>query len=157
MVLSTDIAETSLTVEGVRVVVDTGEVRVPRYDPRTGMTRLRTADRHVRRRTSEPVEPVAPTPGSRTGWRRRATTAGRAHARPEIMTTDLTGLALELALWGSDERDLTFLDPPPAGALAAARELLVELGAIDRAGRQDHTDRSIGWLSSPCTPGSAGW
>ncbi|MFI5044736.1 MAG: ATP-dependent helicase HrpB, partial [Acidimicrobiales bacterium] len=147
VVLSTDIAETSLTVDGVRVVVDTGDVRVPRYDPRTGMTRLRTTD--ASRASAD--QRTGRAGRTERGIAYRLETAGdharRApHALPEIMTTDLAGLALELALWGSDERDLTYLDPPPAGALAAARELLVELGAIDGAGRITPTGRSIAEL-----------
>ena len=132
VVLATDIAETSLTVEGVRIVVDSGQVRSPRYDPRSGLTRLHTG------------------PTSRASADQRAGRAGRtapgvairlwsegehAHRRPfappEIQSVDLAGLALELALWGTAPNDLAFLDEPPGPALADAHELLVDLGAVD--------------------------
>jgi ATP-dependent helicase HrpB len=132
VVLATDIAETSLTVDGVRIVVDSGQVRSPRYDPRGGLTRLHTG------------------PNSRASADQRAGRAGRtapgvayrlwsegehAHRRPfappEIESVDLAGLALELALWGTPASDLAFLDRPPVRALGDAHELLVELGAID--------------------------
>jgi ATP-dependent helicase HrpB len=144
VVLATDIAETSLTVDGVRVVVDSGEVRTPRYDLRSGLTRLHTG------------------PNSRASAEQRAGRAGRlgagvayrlwspaehatrtAFAAPEITTVDLAGVALELAVWGAAPDDLRFLDPPPRVAFDAARALLTELGALDGDGRVTDVGRAM--------------
>lgn len=136
VILATDIAETSLTLEGVRVVVDSGLARVPRYDPRTGMTRLDTvpvsrASAHQRSgragRTGPGVAYRLWTAGDQAGLPERRT--------PEILEADLTSPALELALWGvRDPASLRWLDAPPAGALSGARTLLHELGALDADG-----------------------
>lgn len=144
VVLATDIAESSLTVAGVRIVVDAGLVRSPRFDPGTGLTRLVTS------------------PGSKAAADQRAGRAGRLgpgvahrlwsegdHARrapypePEISVVDLAGLALEVAAWGSTLGDLPFLDPPPERAWAEAQLLLVALGALDHAGRPTATGRAM--------------
>jgi ATP-dependent helicase HrpB len=136
VVLSTDLAESSVTLAGVRVVIDGGLSRVPRFDPRSGMTGLETI------------------PVSRASAEQRAGRAGRegpGHCHrlwteaeqatlpersvPEILDADLAPLALELALRGvSDPGELRWMDPPPAGALAGARELLADLGALDERG-----------------------
>lgn len=144
VVLATDIAETSLTVDGVRVVVDAGEVRTPRHDPRTGLTSLQTgpashasADQRAGR-----AGRTAPGVAYRL-WDEAEHRHRRAFAEPEITTVDLAGLALELAAWGSDGTDLAFLDPPPAGALAEARALLVELGALDEDLRPTDAGRAM--------------
>jgi ATP-dependent helicase HrpB len=132
VVLSTSIAETSLTIEGVRVVVDSGMMRVPRFSPRTGMTRLETTT--VSRASSEQrcgrAGRVAPGVCYRL-WPEHGQAALVPHGTPEILDADLAPLALELAAWGvADPAELAWLDPPPAGAFAQARELLFELGAL---------------------------
>jgi len=136
VVLSTSIAETSLTIEGVRVVVDSGMMRVPRFSPRTGMTRLETVT--VSRASSEQrcgrAGRVAPGVFWRM-WPEHAQAGLVPHGTPEILDADLAPLALELAAWGvADPAELAWLDPPPAAAFAQARELLAELGALDAAG-----------------------
>ena len=136
IVLATSIAETSLTIEGVRVVIDAGLMRVPRFDPRSGLTRLDTirvtqdaADQ--RRGRAGRLEP-----GSCYRLWTAAEQAGLLPRRPpEILEADLTPLALDLAEWGTLEAtELSWLDPPPTGALAQARELLQQLGALNEEG-----------------------
>jgi ATP-dependent helicase HrpB len=133
VVLATAIAETSLTIEDVRVVVDGGRARRARFDPASGMARLVTervtrAEAEQRRgragRVAEGVCYRLWTKGEEGGM--------AAFPPPEIAAADLTGLALELALWGSDGADLAFLTPPPAPALSEARALLTDLGALDQ-------------------------
>ncbi|PRX37641.1 ATP-dependent helicase HrpB [Meinhardsimonia xiamenensis] len=137
VVLSTSIAETSLTIEDVRVVVDSGLARRARFDPGTGMSRLVTepvsrAEADQRRGRAGRVAPGV----CYRLWARAQEGALPAFAPPEIETADLAPLALELAAWGAgDGAGLAFLTPPPAGPLAAARALLARLGALDAAGR----------------------
>lgn len=131
VVLATNVAESSVTLPGVRVVIDSGLAREPRYDPNSGFSRLdvvaipqASADQRAGRagRVAE-------------GWAYRLWPASQRlepQRRPEIAQVELAGLALELAAWGSAE--LRFPDPPPPGALAAARDLLQRLGALDTAG-----------------------
>ena len=137
VVLATSIAETSLTIEGVRVVIDAGLMRVPRFDPRTGLSRLETI--RVTRDSAEQRRGRAGRlePGVCyrlwTGTEHRALSPRRP---PEILDADLAPLALELALWGAaDVSELSWLDAPPAGTLGQARELLARLGAVDGQGR----------------------
>ena len=137
VVLATDIAETSLTVEGVRVVVDSGLARAPRYDVRTGLTRLQTVA--VSRASADQRAGRA----GRTGpgvvyrtWSKGEHATRRAHQDPEILQVDLAGLVLELAAWGTTEpATLAFLDQPPERTLADGRALLRDLGALDEHGR----------------------
>ena len=145
VVLATDIAETSLTVEGVRVVVDAGQARVPRYDPRTGMTALQTVAA-----SKASAEQRAGRAG-RTGpgvayrlWSKMDHAARRPFAAPEITQVDLAPLVLELATWG-DARgaSLRWLDPPPPRALEEGRQLLVLLGALDGDGRPTELGRRM--------------
>ena len=133
IVLATSIAETSLTIEGVRVVIDAGLMRVPRFDPRTGLTRLDTirvtqdaADQ--RRGRAGRLEPGT----CYRLWINAEHQALLPRRPPEILEADLAPLALDLAEWGvRDATELSWLDPPPAGALAQARDLLRQLGAFD--------------------------
>jgi ATP-dependent helicase HrpB len=136
LVLATSVAETSLTIEGVRVVIDGGLSRVPRFEPSSGLTRLATIK--VSRSSAEQRRGRA----GRTElgvcyrlWDEEQTRGLVPHQRPEIQEADLTGLALDLARWGARSVEgLALLDPPPAGALAEARKVLTRLGALDADG-----------------------
>ncbi len=136
VVLATPIAETSLTIEGVRIVVDSGFARLPQFDPRSGLSRLTTvrisrasADQRAGR-----AGRLAPGVCYRL-WSERAHRGLIPQAIPEIKIADLAPLALELALWGTKEAaTLSWLDAPPEGALSQARQLLGELGALDDRG-----------------------
>jgi len=136
VVLATSIAETSLTVPGVRIVVDGGWRRSPRLDPATGLTRLTTlrisraaADQRAGRagREAAGVAIRLWTPALHRGL--------APYDRPAIMEAELSGLALDCAAWGAAPADLPFPDPPPSGALSAAGALLAGLGAVDAGGR----------------------
>ncbi|HUF87468.1 MAG TPA: ATP-dependent helicase HrpB, partial [Thermohalobaculum sp.] len=137
VVLATAIAETSLTVEGVRVVVDCGRARRARVDPSSGMSRLVTvpvsqAEAAQRRGRAGRLGPGI----CYRMWTRGEEGALAPFAPPEILEADLAPLALELALWGArDAGRLAFLDPPPAAQMAEARRLLAALGALDAGGR----------------------
>ena len=134
LVLATSIAETSLTIEDVRIVVDAGRSRRARFDPSSGMARLVTepvsrAEADQRRGRAGRVAPGV----CYRMWTKGAEGALPAFPPAEIEAADLTGLALELALWGGAE-GLAFLTPPPGGAMAEARALLRDLGALDADG-----------------------
>lgn len=135
VVLATAIAETSLTVPGVRIVIDGGFRRSPRFDPASDLTRLMTervsraaADQRAGRAGRE-----APGLAIRL-WTEAAQRGLRPYDRPEILEAELSGLVLDCAAWGTPPGKLAFPDAPPEGAAAAARELLTELGAMDEAG-----------------------
>jgi len=136
IVLATSVAETSLTIEGVRVVIDGGLSRVPRFDPAGGLTRLATvrvskSSAEQRRGRAGRTEPGV----CYRLWDEEQTRGLVPHQRPEILEADLTGFALDLARWGARSADgLALLDPPPAGAMAEARNVLTRLGALDEAG-----------------------
>ncbi|MBP2295396.1 ATP-dependent helicase HrpB [Azospirillum rugosum] len=136
VVLATPIAETSLTIEGIRIVVDGGLMRVPRFDPRSGMTRLVTAkvsqaSAEQRRGRAGRLEPGV----CYRLWPEATHKALAPFTAPEILEADLAPLALELAVWGvADPTTLAWLDPPPAASMAQARELLRELGALNADG-----------------------
>jgi ATP-dependent helicase HrpB len=136
IVLATSIAESSLTIEGVRVVVDAGWMRAPRFDPATGMTRLDTI--RVSKASADQRAGRAGRLGPGVCYRlwSEATHHGLAAATaPEILSADLVPLALELAAWGArDAKTLKWIDPPPAAALEQARQILGRLGAIDSSG-----------------------
>lgn len=133
VVLSTSIAETSLTIEGITVVIDSGYARVPRFDPRSGLTRLETI-----RVTRDAADQRAGRAG-RLGpgicyrlWNEGLTGSLVATRSPEILDADLATLILELSQWGvSDVNQLTWVTTPPAGAISQAKELLEQLDAID--------------------------
>ncbi len=133
VVLSTSIAETSLTIEGVRIVIDSGQMRLPRFSPRSGMTRLETvkvsqASADQRRGRAGRLEPGV----CYRLWTEEAQRGLVPFTAPEILDADLAPLALELAAWGvADAALLPWLTPPPAAALATARALLLDLGAVD--------------------------
>src|SRR6266404_5230095 len=151
VVLATSIAETSLTIEGVRIVVDSGVARVPRYEPDIGLTRLETvrASRAAvdqRRGRAGRTEPGV----CYRLWDEPQTASLAAYTQPEILSADLSSLVLDLAQWGvSDPAKLAFLDSPPAPALKEARSLLRELGALDGDGRITTEGKSLRALALP--------
>ncbi|NBW08960.1 MAG: ATP-dependent helicase HrpB [Caulobacteraceae bacterium] len=152
IVLATSVAETSLTIEGVRVVIDGGLSRVPRFEPSSGLTRLVTvrvsrSSAEQRRGRAGRVEPGV----CYRLWDEEQTRGLVQHQRPEILEADLTAFALDLARWGARSAEgLALLDPPPAGAFAEARNVLTRLGALDASGAlTDHGQRLIG---IPLTP-----
>ncbi|HET8554031.1 MAG TPA: ATP-dependent helicase HrpB, partial [Rhodanobacteraceae bacterium] len=140
VILATNVAESSVTLPGVRVVVDSGLAREPRFDPASGFTRLAivnisqaSADQRAGR-----AGRVAPGRALRLWPESRRLESAR---MPEIAQVELSGLALELAAWG--DSDLPWLDAPPAGALAQARDLLQRLGALDDGGRMTALGRRM--------------
>jgi ATP-dependent helicase HrpB len=145
VVLATSIAETSITIEGVRVVVDGGLARVPRFSPGSGMTRLVTV--RVSRASADQRRGRAGRTALGTCYRLWPEAEDHhllPRATPEILEADLAPLALELAAAGiPDPATLRWLDPPPAAALAEARALLAELGALDTGGRITPHGRAI--------------
>ena len=151
VVLATSIAETSLTIEGVRIVVDSGLARVPRYEPDIGLTRLETvrASRAAvdqRRGRAGRTEPGI----CYRLWDEPQTASLAAYTQPEILSADLSSLVLDLAQWGvSDPATLSFLDPPPAAALKEGKSLLEELGALDADGRITAEGRKLRALALP--------
>jgi ATP-dependent helicase HrpB len=150
IVLATSIAETSITIEGVRIVVDSGLARVPRYEPDVGVTRLETvrvsrAAADQRRGRAGRTEPGV----CYRLWDEPQTAALEPYARPEILAADLSSFALDLAAWGSGPEQLAFLDPPPRPALTEAKALLAVLGAIDADGRITDEGRHLRRLPLP--------
>ena len=151
VVLATSIAETSLTIEGVRIVVDSGLARVPRYEPDIALTRLETvrASRAAvdqRRGRAGRTEPGI----CYRLWDEPQTASLPAYTQPEILSADLSSLLLDCAQWGvSDPASLSFLDPPPQPALKEARELLRELGALDADGRITEEGKRLRALALP--------
>ena len=148
VVLATSIAETSLTIDGIRVVIDAGQLRAPRFDPRSGLTRLETmrvtqdsADQ--RRGRAGRLEPGL----CYRLWTEQEQQTLAVRRSPEILEADLSSLLLELAQWGiSDPLELSWLTPPPSGAVAQARELLMRLDALDANGRLTAHGRQMGEL-----------
>jgi ATP-dependent helicase HrpB len=150
IVLATAIAETSITIEGVRIVVDSGLARVPRFEPDVGVTRLETvrvsrAAADQRRGRAGRTEPGV----CYRLWDEPQTASLEPFARPEILSADLSSFVLDLAAWGSRPEQLSFLDPPPAPALIEAKSLLAELGAIDADGRLTDEGRKLRLLPLP--------
>ncbi|MGQ0532444.1 MAG: ATP-dependent helicase HrpB [Caulobacteraceae bacterium] len=151
VVLATSIAETSLTIEGVRVVIDTGLARRPKFEPALGLSRLETV------RASQAA--IAQRAG-RAGrlepgvcwrlWSEGETRALPPFDRPEILDSDLSGLVLDLAAWGaSDPTGLAWLDPPPAPAWNEAIALLRNIGALDESGRLTVHGEAVARLPLP--------
>ena len=145
VVLSTNIAESSLTIEGIRIVLDIGLMRLPRFDPCSGMSRLTTitisqASAEQRRGRAGRLEPGLCV----RCWSETTQRTLTFRTPPEILDTDLTSLALELAVWGiKDTEELFWLDPPPTGALAQARHLLCSLGALNEEGHATEHGRKM--------------
>ncbi|HEY5225937.1 MAG TPA: ATP-dependent helicase HrpB [Methylovirgula sp.] len=152
IVLATSIAETSLTIQGIRVVIDSGLARVPRYEPDRGLTRLETvrvsrAAADQRRGRAGRTEPGL----CYRLWEEAATGAMEAFASPEILHTDLSGFLLDCIAWCAREpaRDLRFLDAPPPAALGEAKNLLISIAALDRDGGLTAQGRAIRKLALP--------
>jgi ATP-dependent helicase HrpB len=151
VVLATSIAETSLTIEGVRVVIDSGLARVPRFQPASGLTRLETvrvsrAGADQRRGRAGRTEPGV----CYRLWDEEETRSLPPFSTPEILECDLGGLALALAEWGArDASGLALLDPPPGGAFAEARRLLGRLGALGNTGDLTVHGRRLAALPLP--------
>jgi len=150
IVLATSIAETSITIQGVRMVVDCGLARAPRYEPDVGVTRLETvrvsrAAADQRRGRAGRTEPGV----CYRLWDEPQTAALEPFARPEILAADLSSFALDLAAWGAAPEQLAFLDPPPRGTLTEAKALLEELGAIDSDSRITAEGRQLRRLPLP--------
>ncbi len=151
IVLATSIAETSLTLDGVRIVVDSGLARRPRYDRAAGLTRL------VTERASQAAAAQRAGRAGRQGpgtvyrlWEEAATKSLPRFDPPEILEADLSALLLDCALWGvSDPRELAWLDPPSAAAIGEARARLAALGALDEGGRPTEHGRAIAALPLP--------
>lgn len=151
VVLATSIAETSLTIEGVRIVVDSGLARVPRYEPDIGLTRLETvrvsrAAADQRRGRAGRTEPGV----CYRLWDEPQTASLAPYTQPEILSADLSSLVLDLAQWGvADPAALSFLDPPPQPAWKEAKGLLSELNALDGDGRITAEGKSLRALALP--------
>ena len=136
IVLATNIAETSLTIDGVRIVVDAGLERRSLFDPASGMNRLelqRISRASAEQRTGRAGRTAAGV--CYRLWGEGAERSFAAYAPPEICVADLAPLALDLAAWGTDAANLRWLDAPPAATLASSRDLLRRLGALDAAGK----------------------
>ncbi len=148
IVLATNIAETSLTIEGVHVVIDSGLTRMLRYDPSTGMNRLVTVP--VSKASAEQRKGRAGRQGPGVCYRlygRHEFQGMASFGQPEILVSDLTSLALELAVWGVKEPEtLSWLDAPPAAAWHSGRKLLMELGALDANGSVSRIGREMAAL-----------
>lgn len=151
VVLATSIAETSITIEGVRVIIDSGLARVPRFEPDVGLTRLETvrvsrAAADQRRGRAGRTEPGV----CYRLWDERQTQSLPAFAEPEIRTADLAALVLDCADWGAtDPLSLSWIDPPSSTATATAREELTELEALDADGRITAIGRRLRSLPLP--------
>ena len=151
VVLATSIAETSITIEGVRVVIDSGLARVPRFEPDVGVTRLETvrvsrAAADQRRGRAGRTEPGV----CYRLWDEPQTQSLPAFAEPEIRSADLAAMLLDCAEWGTaDPRSLSWIDPPSATAIEAAREELTELEALDAEGRITAIGRRLRSLPLP--------
>ncbi|TGX53656.1 ATP-dependent helicase HrpB [Sphingomonas gei] len=151
VVLATSIAETSLTLDGIRVVVDSGLARRPRYDRAAGMTRL------VTERASQAAVAQRAGRAARQGpgvayrlWEEAATAGLPRFDPPEILEADLSALLLDCALWGvADPRELAWLDPPPEAAVREARRRLTALEALDGDGRPTPHGKAIARLPLP--------
>ena len=151
IVLATSIAETSLTIDGVRIVIDSGLARRPRYDRAAGMTRLvteRASQAAVTQRAGRAARQV---PGvAYRLWEEAATAGLLPYDPPEILEADLSALTLDCALWGvTDPATLRWIDPPPAAGVSEARRRLLALGAIDADGRPTAHGRAIAGMPLP--------
>jgi ATP-dependent helicase HrpB len=150
IVLATSIAETSLTIDGIRLVIDSGQKRLPQFDPTTGMTRLGTARVSLAAASQRRGRAGRTAPGiCYRLWSEASERAFAAYDPPEILSADLAPFALELGAWGTtDPKQLALLDPPPEAPLAQARELLRRLGALDAQHRATAHGKAMGELGT---------
>ncbi|MEN3150963.1 ATP-dependent helicase HrpB [Neorhizobium sp. IRAMC:178] len=151
IVLATSIAETSITIDGVRIVIDSGQQRLPVFEPSTGITRLETV-RVSRASADQRAGRAGRTePGiAMRLWHPGQTAALQAFTPPQILASDLSGLVLDLAHWGvQDPKGLAFLDPPPGPAFNEAKVLLSQLGALDPQGGLTEKGRLMRELALP--------
>lgn len=151
IVLATSIAETSITIDGVRIVIDSGLQRLPVYEPATGMTRLETV-RVSRASADQRAGRAGRTePGIAIRlWNAGQTAALPAHTPPQILSSDLTGLALDMAAWGvHNPADLRFADQPPKAAFQEAQSLLISLDAVDESGSLTAKGKQMRTLGLP--------
>ena len=151
LVLATSIAETSLTLDSIRIVVDSGLARRPRYDRAAGMTRLVTERASQAAVTQRAGRAARQAPGvAYRLWEEAATAGLPRYDPPEILEADLSALTLACAIWGvGDPRELAWLDPPPAAAIAEARTRLATLEALDADGRPTPHGRAVARLPLP--------
>ncbi len=151
LIIATSIAETSLTIDGVRIVVDSGLARRPRYDRAAGMTRLVTERASQAAVTQRAGRAARQAPGiAYRLWEQAATEGLPRFDPPEILEADLSALTLDCALWGvSDPASLTWIDPPPTPALAEARTRLMSIGALDEDARPTPHGKAIAALPLP--------
>lgn len=153
VVLATNIAETSLTIDGVRVVIDAGLARVPRFDPGSGMTRLDTQRISRASATQRAGRAGRLEPGvCYRLWSEAQHDQLAAHGSAEILQADLAGLALQLARWGVTADQLHWLDPPPAAALAQAQDLLARLKAYKPGSRESLSEHGLAMAELPAHP-----
>ena len=148
VILATPIAETSLTIEGIRIVVDSGWARAPKFDPKSGLTRLETVriSKDSAQQRAGRAGRLAPGITYRL-WSETTQRGLVAHTQPEMLLADLTPLALDLAQWGITNSDnLSWLTPPPAGPLAQANAVLTDLGALDDKGKITAIGRAMAAL-----------
>ena len=136
VVLATPVAESSITIDGVRIVIDSGLVRQPVYEPSTGITRLETIRASQASADQRAGRAGRTAPGIAVRlWRAEQTKALPAFSTPQVLASDLSAMVLDCLAWGvKDPRDLRFIDPPPGAAIDEARMLLQGLGAIDADG-----------------------
>lgn len=147
IVLATSIAETSLTIEGIRLVVDCGLARLPRFDPDSGQTRLTTQRVSLAGATQRSGRAGRTMPGLCCRlWAQEEESSMPPHIRPEILDADLTDLVLQLAAWGAAPENLAWADPPAAARLSAARRTLQMLGALDGQSRLTTAGREMAAL-----------
>ena len=153
VVLATNIAETSLTIDGVRVVIDAGLARVPRFDPGSGMTRLDTQRISRASATQRAGRAGRLEPGvCYRLWSEAQHEQLAAHGSAEILQADLAGLALQLARWGGTPEQLRWLDQPPAAAFSQAKDLLARLGAFRPGSRDNLSEHGQAMAELPAHP-----
>lgn len=153
VVLATNIAETSLTIDGVRVVIDAGLARVPRFDPGSGMTRLDTQRNSRASATQRAGRAGRLEPGvCYRLWSEAQHDQLAAHGSAEIMQADLAGLALQLARWGVTPEQLRWLDQPPTAAFTQAQDLLARLNAFKPGSRDNLSEHGLAMAELPAHP-----
>lgn len=153
VVLATNIAETSLTIDGVRVVIDAGLARVPRFDPGSGMTRLDTQRISRASATQRAGRAGRLEPGvCYRLWSEAQHDQLAAHGSAEIMQADLAGLALQLARWGVTPEQLRWLDQPPTAAFTQAQDLLARLNAFKPGSRDNLSEHGLAMAELPAHP-----